>query len=103
MQEKRLPSTTRWFSASVKPVRVGMYQTMCRHNDAVLWRYWNGEFWGWGYENKRWAYSWRKEPLGTQTDPWRGLTAPFNVGDDQRTAIAAKPPSEAVCLSPSTC
>lgn len=73
-----MATTTKWFPHTIKPVRAGMYQTLCNRTGAELWRYWNGTQWGWGYKNKRWAYSWRNEDGGTQTDLWRGLAAPSN-------------------------
>ncbi len=74
-----MTETTKWFPHTVKPVRVGMYQTLCNRTGLVLWRYWNGKQWGWGYENKRWAYSWRNKEGGTQKDQWRGLASPSNA------------------------
>lgn len=71
--------TTPWYPHSIKPVRVGLYQSLTERfygQAVILWRYWDGNQWGWGYENKRWAMSWRKEPGGSQYQPWRGLTKP---------------------------
>jgi len=64
---------TEWYSGDQKPVRVGMYQTTWPCTGAVLWRYWNGKFWGWGYENKVWAYRERNAPNGLQNSSWRGI------------------------------
>jgi hypothetical protein len=63
---------TRWYPSRITPVRKGMYQSMDDDGNA-LWRYWNGQHWGWGYMNKRWAYNWRNTPNGTQAQPWRGI------------------------------
>lgn len=58
-------NATPWYSAKVKPVRVGWYQTKgCDgYMDCGGMHYWNGEYW-------------LLRPYGTALPPlpWRGLT-----------------------------
>ena len=68
---------TPWYPCSIKPVRNGMYQTLGTREDGrdvILWRYWNGVMWGWGFENMKFAISWSNKSGGFQDQPWRGLT-----------------------------
>lgn len=69
------PKLTGWYPGEVKPVHVGMYQSKSYCGEPQ-WRYWGGNRWGWGYENKRWAHAWRNQDGATQDNEWRGLTEP---------------------------
>jgi hypothetical protein len=41
---------TEWFDPSVKPIRVGAYQTKEPDND-TFFNYWDGHKWHWGCRN----------------------------------------------------
>ncbi|HET8688003.1 MAG TPA: hypothetical protein VFM18_15315 [Methanosarcina sp.] len=61
-----------WHSGDVKPIHVGLYQVF--YKDKIMWCYWN-PFWGWAYENKKWALSkkWRGPEGASQEKQWRGI------------------------------
>lgn len=70
------PKVSDWIDGSVKPVHVGLYQTIGRVNPTVYWRYWNGKYWGWGSVDKRDAYECRYHDSVIRSKGWRGLTTP---------------------------
>jgi hypothetical protein len=61
---------TPWFSSSIKPVHVGVYETDI---DGVAWSkgfsFWNGKCWG----NTEDLPEWARDGIGVQCKKWRGL------------------------------
>jgi hypothetical protein len=64
---------TKWFPASIKPVRKGVYER--KYYWGVDYAYWNGSDWCASGETPGAAYCWR-HLLSDFFLPWRGLTEP---------------------------
>jgi hypothetical protein len=60
---------TRWFSADVKPVRVGLYECRRYRNSAEI-LLWNGKDWSYP-----WGQVWACMTIESG-DKWRGLAEP---------------------------
>jgi hypothetical protein len=64
---------TKWFPASIKPVRKGVYER--KYDWGVDYAYWNG--WDWGVVGKTPGEAHdRRRLLSDFLIPWRGLTEP---------------------------
>lgn len=61
---------TPWFNYSVKPVREGVYEVLCKGRYA----YWNGKRWGWMAISIEKADMHRCTTGAVQYKDWRGLT-----------------------------
>ena len=65
---------TEWFSASVKPVRDGVYETRSQKSQPfVTYQYWNGEHWGYFKPTAELAFQRRHMKSCEQKPQWRGL------------------------------
>jgi hypothetical protein len=66
--------TTKWYTASVKPVRIGVYETdLGNALEKFGFSYWDGNRWGNQYKTPEEAIVWGFRP-GVQDKFWRGLT-----------------------------
>lgn len=71
---------TGWYPADVKPVRIGVYETI--GEDGAHWlSFWHGGVWGWGIRLKGVdAGAWPRVPFHRNESPtfqartWRGIT-----------------------------
>jgi hypothetical protein len=76
--------TTEWFSAEVKPVKVGVYEAHNVWGDGRIWArgyaHWDGKAWGNVRRTADDAAEFRKRyganDYGHQRKVWRGLTEP---------------------------
>lgn len=74
---------TKWYPASLKPVRVGYYETMryevAYEAEGLHKLYWNGTHWEYAYN----VYFCRKGDyacmIASAGDKWRGLTEPHHA------------------------
>lgn len=62
---------TKWFSANVKPVRTGVYQT--QYYAGGGYSMWNGEKWGSERDSINGAVKNPNYRMAAQDKPWRGL------------------------------
>lgn len=62
---------TRWYHASIKPARVGLYRIEA--DVYAQWAYWNGEFWGFRCFSPEAAYAERNNRTLGPIYHWRGL------------------------------
>lgn len=64
---------TEWFSADVKPFRVGIYQVSNKYGE-LGYSYFNGNLWAWKEISPKSAYRYRNRLEGAnQSKEWRGL------------------------------
>lgn len=62
---------TPWYPPEVKPVRVGVYESI---TSAPPWfRYWDGSHWHWGARTVEEAFK-NREACTVVREAWRGLT-----------------------------
>lgn len=70
---------TPWFSASVKPVRKGVYERKptARTGARGRYSYWDGQQWGLSCDTVKEAARYKnlRGPSVEQNTPWRGVTA----------------------------
>ncbi len=67
-----MSAVTPWFPANVKPIRVGVYQTV------LGYQHWNGEFWGQWSRTQVVAFRDANRKSQFQTPLWRGLASDPN-------------------------
>ena len=69
------PAFTPWFAPGVRPVHVGVYQTIgADEQGGACYQYWNGE--RWGYANLTVELAESEAHMGAsnyQNEKWRGL------------------------------
>jgi len=66
---------TKWFPYTVKPIRVGFYQTKIDGTKKIYYKYWDGAFWGAGENTLRNAIFLRtyNRARGLVPYKWRGI------------------------------
>lgn len=69
-----MSEVTEWYPASVKPLRVGVYETDFLTR-AGNFAYWDGKLWGNSKSSPR-AANMRRSPSPVQDKGWRGLKEP---------------------------
>ena len=63
---------TPWYPPHIKPVRVGVYETLRKG----CFQYWNGEWWGYWSSTKKDAFGLNGGKSVFQHPRWRGLAHP---------------------------
>lgn len=66
---------TPWFPAKVKPVHVGVYQTIQSHfpGSKTFYQFWDGQRWGFSGHTANEAFEDKRVKSFYQDGDWRGL------------------------------